>query len=176
MNDASAPTPTPRRPLSVRIGRIVVRLIPIGLILWGAFSGYGAYQRKKRAQTIAPIHAYALQVMVRLKQGDYFAAQAQLDPHLQHSISVDQIAYFAQRCELNTTRTGTWGEWNTTREANATLFHLDGTLRYTDEHNRSMRWIIKQTPTQLHLEYLEIGSQRLIPDPSPVRETTPSAP
>jgi hypothetical protein len=49
--------------LSIRIGRIVVRLLIAYLVIWGAVRLYGIYRDHKRAQEIAPIHAYALDVM-----------------------------------------------------------------------------------------------------------------
>ena len=152
------------RPLSVRIGRIVVRLVLLGLIVWGALSGYRAYQRNQRAKEIAPIHAYALEVMVALKNGDYFAVQEHLDPAMHRTVSIDWIAYFAEHAELNATRTGTWGEWNATRETNTTLYHLQGTLYYTNDHTNPMTWEIKKSTDTLYVEGLRIGKRALRPE------------
>ncbi len=153
----------PKRPLSVRIGRIVVRLLLLGLIAWGAYAGYQAYLKHRRAKEIAPIHAYALEMMVALKNGDYFVAQEHLDPSLYRTVSIDQIAYFAKHAELNATRTGRWGEWNATREANTTVYHLEGKLVYTNTHTSPMKWQIKNENEAMHILDLTIGKRSIKP-------------
>ena len=153
----------PARPLSVRIGRIVVRLGLLGLVVWGGYAGYRSYRKHQRAQEIAPIHAYAVGVMIAFKNGDYFAVQDDLDPTMHRAVSVDWLAYFAEHAELNATRTGTWGEWNTTREANATLYRLQGQLVYTTGRTNPMKWTIKKQADTLHLLDLTIGTRSIKP-------------
>jgi hypothetical protein len=151
------------QPLSIRIGRIVVRLVLLVLVVWGAIVGYQAYRRSQRAKEIAPIHAYALDIMVALKKSDFFAVQEHLDPSMHRTVSIDWIAYFAEYAELNATRTGTWGDWNATHETNATLYHLQGTLYYTNDHTSPMTWEIKKSGDTLHVEDLRIGKRALRP-------------
>jgi len=157
----------PERPLSVRIGRIVVRIVLLMLILWGAYVGYQAYLKHQRAKEIAPIRSYALEMMVALKNGDYFAAQEHLDPSMYPAVSIDWIAYFAEHAEMNATRTGTWGEWNVSREGNATVYHLNGKLVYINGHTNPMKWTIKKMDNQHHVLDLKIGKRSISP-------TTPS--
>jgi hypothetical protein len=155
------PSQTATRSLSVRIGRIVVRLLLLGLVIWGATRAYQAYVSRQRAQEIAPVHAYALEMMVALKSGDYFAAQEHLDPVMQRTVSIDWLAYFAEHAELNATRIGTWSEWNSTREANATVYDLQGKLIYTNEHTNPMSWRIKKTGDTLHILNMKVGRRSL---------------
>ena len=156
-------TPAPVKPLSVRIGRIVVRLVLLGAIVYGVKYGWDAHIRKQRAEEIAPIHAYALTMMVALKNGDYFAAQEKLDPSLHRQVSIDQIADFAERVELNATRTGTWNEWNRTREANVTLYRMSGQLVYNSTKVRPMYWEIDKSNDGFHVRDLIIDQHSIRP-------------
>ena len=156
-------TPAPVRPLSVRIGRIVVRLVLLGAIVYGVKYGWDAHIRKQRAEEIAPIHAYALSMMVALKNGDYFAAQEKLDPSLHHRVGIDWLASFAERAELNATRNGTWNDWNRTREANATLYRMSGQLVYTNAKTHPMYWEIRKSNNKLHVRDLIIDQHSIRP-------------
>jgi len=165
----SAPSSGPSKPersLSVRIGRIVLRLLLLGLIIWGGIAGYRSYIRHQRAQEIAPVHAYALKVMIALKNGDFFAVQDALAPAMHRTVSIDWLAYFAEHAELNATRTGTWGEWNSTVEGNATRYDLEGRLVYTNDHSNPMRWRIKKEGDTMHLLDLTIGKRSIKPTAS----------
>ena len=156
-------TPAPVKPQSIRIGRIVIRLVLLGAIVYGVKYGWDAHIRKQRAEEIAPIHAYALTMMVALKNGDYFAAQEKLDPSLHRQVSIDWLAFFAERAELNATRTGTWNEWNRTREVNATLYRISGQLVYTNTKVRPMYWEILKSNDGLHVRDLIIDQQGIRP-------------
>ena len=160
-------TPEPARPLSIRIGRIVVRLALIGLIVYGIKYGWEAHIRQKRAEEIAPIHAYALTMLVALKTGNFFVAQEKLDPSLHRRVSVDWLASFARETKLDTVRTGTWSDWNSTREANATLYRMDGTLVYTGEKTRPMHWEIRRSGTGLRVRDLIIDRRSIYPRSTP---------
>ena len=158
------PSQTATRSLSVRIGRIVVRLLLLGLVIWGATRAYQAYVSRQRAQEIAPIHAYALELLVAFKEGNYFAVQEHLDPKMQRTVSIDWLAYFAENSELNATQTGRWQEWNNTHENNGTVYNLQGTLVYTNTHTKPMVWTIKKEGDGgLHVLRLTIGKRLLVP-------------
>jgi uncharacterized cupin superfamily protein len=162
----SAPASTSsraERSLSVRIGRIAVRLALLGLIIWGGIAGYQSYRKYQRAQEVAPVHAYAFQVVIALKNRDYFSIQDHLDPAMHHTVSIDWLAYFAEHAELNATRTGTWGEWNITREANASVYHLEGRLVYANNHSNPMRWQIKKEGDTMYILDLTIGKWSIKP-------------
>jgi len=104
------------RPLSVRIGRIAVRLLLVGMAAWAVLTGYRAYVRHQLAQEIAPVHAFANGISLMLRSGDYFALQEQLSPTRQHRVSIDWLAHFAENTEWNATTGLAWGDWNKTEE------------------------------------------------------------
>ena len=158
--------PRQERPLSVRIGRIVVRLVLLALIGWGIVSGYRAYARHKRAQEIAPIHAYARDVFLSLRRGDYFAVQEDLVPPKQHQVSIDWLAHFAENAELNATNRLTWGEWNKT-EANTTRYTLQGNVHYKTGRTQPLNIRIQKQDDNLSLLQLRLGKRTLLPTAAP---------
>jgi len=157
------PPPPPGTPLSVRIGRIVVRLLLLGLIVWGILYAYQAYVRHQRAKEIAPVHTFAQRVLVAFQGGDYFAAQGYLDPALQHVVGIDRLASFAEEAELETMRTGRWQDWNRTQEVNATLYRLSGTLVHSDSHTQPMQWEILKAGKGMVLQDFVVGQFALRP-------------
>ena len=155
-------TDIPQRPLSVRIGRIVVRLVLFGLILWGIFTAFKAYHRHKLAQEIAPIHSYARDVLMTLKKRDYFRAQGYLPPQTQRRVSIDWLAHFAANAELNATTGLTWGDWNRSEGA-VTRYHVNGTLRYRTGRKNLALWVIDRNGTALGLVQFRLGHRVLVP-------------
>ena len=162
-----AQTPTPQRPLSVRIGRVVVRLLLAALVLWGIVSAYRAYHRHQRAQEIAPIHTYAKNVLLMLKNGEYFRVQSQLPVPTQRRVSIDWLAHFGANAELNATTGLTWGDWNRT-EATPNHYYVTGEVVYRTGRKNPALWIIDRNGTALHLLQLRLGKRVLVPESKPV--------
>ena len=158
--------PRQERPLSVRIGRIVVRLVLLSLIGWGIVSGYHAYARHKRAQEIAPIHAYARDVFLSLRRGDYFAVQENLVAPKQHQVSIDWLAHFVENAELNATNRLSWGEWNKT-ESNTTRYALQGSVQYKTGRTQKIEMTIQKDDDNLSLLQLRLGKRPLLPTAAP---------
>ena len=155
------PAPPPGRPLSVRIGRIVVRLLLLGLIIWGLIYAYQAYVQHQRAQEIAPVHGFAQRVLIAFQKEDYFAVQKHLDPVMQHEVGIDTLAEFAQKAELNTTRNGHWKDWNRTQEANTTVYHMNGMLVLSGNPKQVMQWEIRKEGEAMTLQRFAVGKHVL---------------
>ena len=157
-------TPAPQqRPLSVRIGRVVVRLILLGLVAWGGWYGYRTWQAKKLAEEIAPVHRFAEQYHHLMKNGDYFRAQGMLSPEDQHKLSVDWLAHFAQLAEVNATADAiTWGEWNRTGDIPRS-YYLQGTVHYRTGRTLPLEALIEKNETVSVLKKWKIGKHALHP-------------
>jgi len=159
-------SPEHARPLSVRIGRIVVRLALLALIVWGITSAYRAYVRHKLSQEIAPIHAYARDVFLSLRRGDLFSVQRDLMPKKQHQVSIDWLAHFAENAELNATNRLNWGEWNKT-ESNTTHYNLQGSVQYKTGRIQTLEMTVQKEDTNLSLLQLRLGKRTLLPTSAP---------
>jgi len=155
--------PTPRkRPLSVRIGRIVVRSILLGLVVWGGLYAYRTWQAKKRAEEIAPIHRFAEGFYAAMKGGDYFSAQEMLAPADQHVLSIDWLAHVAKQTEINASTALTWGDWNRTDGA-FRAYHLKGAVRYRTGRTLPLEASVEHNGTVTVLKKWKIGEHTLHP-------------
>ena len=161
MRTTHRPAVEPSR--SVRIGRIAVRVGIAAIVLWGGTALYDGWRQRQRAHEIAPLHAYAERFYRLLKHERYFQAQAMLSPQMQHQISIDRIAHFVQESTLSQTQKGRWGEWNRTKEANATLYQMQGNLFDAHQHAVSMEWRMQKQGDTLSVQDLKIGKQTLRP-------------
>jgi len=156
-------TPAPQqRPLSVRIGRIVVRLILLGLVVWGGWYGYRNWQAKKLAEEIAPIHRFAEGFYVAMKGGDYFHAQEMLAPADQHMLSIDWLAHVAKQTELNATTGVTWGDWNRTEET-PRVYRLKGAVHYRTGRTLPLEALVEHNGTLSILKKWKVGQHTLHP-------------
>ncbi len=155
--------PTPEIPRSIRIGRILIRLLLVGGILYGGMRGWEAHLRTLRDEEIAPIHAYALSMLIALKNKNFFVAQEHLDPDLTRRVSIDWLAYFAKRASLASTETGQWNDWNRTGDANASLYRMSGTLIYTNTHTNPMSWVVSKKGNALTVQDVVIGGRSILP-------------
>ena len=151
--------------LSVRIGRVGIRVIILGLLMWGGMSLYDGWWKRQRAREIAPIHAQAEQFYRLLKRNRFFQAQIMLSPSMQHQISIDRIAQFVQDSTLNETQMGQWSDWNRTVGTHDTdSYSLQGTLRYTHDRTVVVIWHIVKIGDTLHIQDLVIGKYSLRPE------------
>ena len=150
------------RPLSVRIGRIAVRLLLVGMAAWAVLTGYRAYVRHQLAQEIAPVHAFANGISLMLRSGDYFALQEQLSPTRQHRVSIDWLAHFAENTEWNATTGLAWGDWNKT-EGPTSQYRLTAVLTYRTGRHHPVEWLIEKRDSNLTLQQLRLGNRTLLP-------------
>ena len=151
------------RPISVIIGRIVVRLAVVALIIWGGLKAYALYQEHLREQEIAPVHEFAKEILGELKSGDLFVVQEKLNSKLHHEVSIDWLAHFAEYLELNATQKGSWGDWNKSIDANTTVYEMTGKIVYTTGHTNPMVWKVMVHDGDMSILKLQIGKRRLPP-------------
>lgn len=151
------------KPLSVVIGRIVVRVLIVALVVWALINGYRSYQESQRAKEIAPVHAFAILFLEAFKNGEYFKVQEKLEPDLQHFISIDYLADFAQKSELNATIRGNWNQWSKRTDRNSTIYILHGNISYQTGRKNPMKWEIRQTKANMSVIDLQLGKRALRP-------------
>jgi hypothetical protein len=144
------------------MGRVVVWLVLLALVVWGGMRLYRAYEARKRAEEIAPVHAFVQRFCDRLKSGQFFEAQTMLSAPLQHTISIDWIAHFADNSDINATTAIVWGDWNKT-QTSPISYRLVGHVTYTTGRSVSVRVVVERNATVMTLEQCILSKRHLKP-------------
>jgi hypothetical protein len=151
-----------RRPFSIVVGRIVIRLLIAAAVAWGALSAYRLFREHQRSNEIAPIHYFADQILQELRSGDFFGVQEKLIPSAQRVVSIDWISNFAKNAEINATSGSIWGKWHKVKDDNSSIYVLDGNISYITGKKNRMKWKVRVEGKRMDIKDLTLGRRSLV--------------